>query len=197
MCLHFMGSALEASWGTVHYNVFIFVAYLASIGSAVLVGMVFGGDPEATNMYLYGSIFLAFAYLFPDFEILLFFFLPVKVKWIALITVVLFLIEFLQGMATFTQGGWLDCVLILSANLNLSLFLGRDIAERLRNSNRRMLKKFQVLGQVKTARHTCCVCGATEMTHPDREFRYCTECEGTPAYCDFHLVGHQHRKPAI
>ena len=30
-------------------------------------------------------MFLAFAYLYPDFQLLLFFILPVKVKWLALL----------------------------------------------------------------------------------------------------------------
>ena len=35
-------------------------------------------------MFLAGSVFLAFAYLNPDFEIVLFFILPVKIQWLAL-----------------------------------------------------------------------------------------------------------------
>lgn len=191
--LHLMGGALESNWGAVRYNVFILVGYLASIGSAVLAGAVLNGEQVATNLYLYGSIFLAFAYLYPDYQILIFFILPVKVKWIALLTVAAYVLSFLGGLLTFRQGGWLDCVLILSANLNLFLFFGRDMAQRIRSGNRRMARRFEQVSQVNTARHVCIVCGATELTHPDREFRYCTQCEGTPAYCNEHLAGHQHR----
>src|SRR5205809_1038839 len=38
-----------------------------------------------TNMFILGSVFLAFAYLNPDFEMIIFFILPVKIKWLAFI----------------------------------------------------------------------------------------------------------------
>lgn len=192
MFLHLMGSALESTWGTVRYNVFVWISYLSSIFASVLAGAVFGEDAAGTNLFLYESIFLAFAWLFPDFEIMLFFILPVKVKWLALLAVVQLSIQFLAGLATFTSTGWLDCVLILASTVNLSIFLGRDIANHLRNRNQRMLRSFSEANRKPTARHTCIVCGATDLTHPDREFRYCTQCQGTPAYCDQHLAGHQH-----
>jgi hypothetical protein len=193
MFLHLMGSALESTWGSLRFNLFVLISYLASIAATILVGAVMNEDESAaTNLFLYTSIFLAFAWLFPDFQILLFFFLPVKVKWIALITVLVMGYTFLVGLATFFQGGWLTCVLILAANLNLSLFLGREVAERIRNSNKRLLRRFGEMNQKPTARHVCIVCGASDLTHPDRDFRYCTECRGTPAYCNQHLAGHKH-----
>lgn len=192
MFLHLMGTALEATWGSLRYNLFVLISYLASIGAAVLVGAVMNDDESATNLFLYTSIFLAFAWLYPDFQILLFFFLPVKVKWLALITVLVMGYSFLVGLAYFFDGGWLTCVLILAANLNLSLFIGREVAERIRNSNKRLLRRFGEMNQKPTARHACIVCGATDLTHPDREFRYCTQCQGTPAYCNEHLAGHKH-----
>jgi hypothetical protein len=194
MFLQLMGSALEATWGTLRFNIFVLISYVASIASAVLVGIVMRDNSVGSNLYIYTSIFLAFAYLFPDFQILLFFFLPVKVKWLGLLTLAGILIEFAMGLSVFFHGGWLKCVLILAANLNLSIFLGREIAERLRNSNRKMLRRFEAMSQLHkvAARHTCVVCGATNLTHPDRDFRYCPQCQGTPAYCNEHLAGHQH-----
>lgn len=192
MFVHLMGSALEATWGTFRYNVFVWIAYLASIGFSMLAAAFMGEDAAGSNLFLYGSMFLAFAWLFPDFEIMLFFFLPVKVKWLGLLDVVILTFTFLAGLATFTAGGWLQCALVLASTVNVSIFLGRDIANYLRNRNRRMLRKLENIGQKPTARHTCIVCGATELSHPDRAFRYCTECQGTPAYCEQHLAGHQH-----
>ena len=198
MFLHLMGSALEGTWGTFRYNVFLGIAYFANIAGSVLASAVIGqvavpGEELAgTNLFLYESIFLAFAWLFPDFEILLFFILPVKVKWLGLLAVVQLMIQFLAGLGSFMQGGWLDCILILASVVNVLIFLGRDIASHLRYRNKRMLRRFTQTNERPTARHTCIVCGATDLTHPDREFRYCTQCQGTPAYCDQHLAGHQH-----
>src|SRR4051812_15957565 len=60
MFLHLMGSALESTWGTLRYNIFVLISYLASIGGTVLVGAFKGDDAAATNLFLYESIFLAF-----------------------------------------------------------------------------------------------------------------------------------------
>lgn len=192
--LHLMGSALESTWGSFRFNIFVLIAYLASIAFSVFAA-VFKEAPietAGTNFFLYGSMFLAFAWLFPDFEIMLFFFLPVKVKWLGLLDVVILAFTFAGGLVTFNQGGWLTCALVLASTVNVSIFLGRDIANHLRARNRRMLRKFENVGQKPAARHTCIVCRATDLSHPERQFRYCTQCQGTPAYCDQHLAGHQH-----
>src|SRR3569623_2443242 len=78
---YIMGSGLEATWGDFRYNVYLLIAYLATLGVAWL-------NPEnpAPATYIGGSVFLAFAFLYPEFTIMLSFILPVKVKWLALIT---------------------------------------------------------------------------------------------------------------
>jgi hypothetical protein len=198
MFVHLIGSALEATWGTFRFNVFLGIAYVANISFSVLASTVFGEgvvpgkEIAATNLFFYESMFLAFAWLFPDFEIMLFFILPVKVKWLGLLAVAQLTLQFLLGLASFSDGGWLQCVLIVASLVNISVFLGRDIANHLRYRNRRMLRRFSETNRQPTARHTCIVCGATDLSHPDREFRYCPQCQGTPAYCDQHLAGHQH-----
>ena len=42
------------------------------------------------------------------------------------------------------------------------------------------------------SRHKCAVCGRTELTNPELEFRYCSKCEGNYEYCQDHLFTHQH-----
>src|SRR4029077_2272748 len=88
--LWFMGGALEAQWGAFRYNVYVLIGYAMTVAAAF--AFPYGA---ATNGYITGSIFLAFAYLFPDFQILLFFILPVKVKWLALITWLFFAYQFI------------------------------------------------------------------------------------------------------
>jgi hypothetical protein len=190
---HLMGSALEATWGTVRYNVFVFISYVSSIGAGVLAGAVIGDNAAGTNLFLYTSIYLAFAWLYPDFEFMLYWLFPVKVKWLGLLAAAMMMYQFMMGLATFGNGGWLTCTLILTSTINLSLFIGPEIATFLLRRNRQMLRRFGDMNQHQPlVRHTCIVCGATDLTHPDRQFRYCTQCQGTPAYCDQHLAGHQH-----
>jgi hypothetical protein len=190
---HLMGSALEGHFGTLRYNLFLLVSYLCCLGVALLFGWIGQGQMEVTNGFLYGSVFLAFAWLFPDFELSLFFILPVKVKWLALLTVAGYVWTFSQGLFQFADGGWIICLLVLAANLNLLLFFGRDFWVRLRSGQRRMVQQARVLRTANQPRHVCVVCGANNLTHPDRDFRYCTDCAGTPAYCNEHLQGHLHR----
>ncbi len=42
------------------------------------------------------------------------------------------------------------------------------------------------------ARHRCEICGRTELSDPDLEFRYCSKCEGSHEYCMEHLYTHKH-----
>ncbi|MCR5293755.1 MAG: hypothetical protein K6E30_01090 [Lachnospiraceae bacterium] len=42
------------------------------------------------------------------------------------------------------------------------------------------------------ARHRCEICGRTELSDPDLEFRYCSRCEGSHEYCMDHLYTHRH-----
>ena len=94
--LYLFGTALENHWGTFHYNVYLLIGWVASVAVALALPTM-----PATNAYLMESIFLAFAFLYPDFQLLLFFIFPVKVKWLALVT---WIIMFVQ----FCMGDWLD-----------------------------------------------------------------------------------------
>src|SRR5512135_659465 len=78
---YLMGSALEGHWGAFRYNLFLLIGYLVTVAAAFLFPW-----SAATNLFIGGSVFLAFAYLYPEFEILIFFILPVKIKWLALLT---------------------------------------------------------------------------------------------------------------
>ena len=44
------------------------------------------------------------------------------------------------------------------------------------------------------ARHKCAICGRTELTNPELQFRYCSKCVGNREYCQDHLFTHQHVK---
>ena len=177
---------------TVRYNAFVLTSWAASIVVALVSARFLPAGAFESNLFLYGSIFLAFAWLYPDFELLLAFILPVKIKWLALLALFGMLVELTRGMKTFSSGGWFTCLMILAANLNLLLFFGADFLGFLRAGNRRMSRQIGQARDARLPRHTCIVCGATNLSHPDRDFRYCPECAGTPAYCSEHLAGHVH-----
>lgn len=75
------GSALEEEWGSFPVTVFYLVGALGAMAGGFIVGF------DINSAFFFSeSIFLAFAALFPNFQILLFFILPIKVKWIAWFT---------------------------------------------------------------------------------------------------------------
>ena len=43
-------------------------------------------------------------------------------------------------------------------------------------------------------RHRCEICGRTDITDPDLEFRFCSKCAGSREYCMDHLYTHEHVK---
>ena len=113
-----IGSSLEAVWGAFRFNVF----YFSGILFTAACGMIFG---DAVNIYLNTSLFLAYAILFPDNEILLFFVIPVKVKYLGILSAAL-LVFFLVTQPFFLK------MLIVFSLLNLALFFWRDFFDLVR-----------------------------------------------------------------
>lgn len=177
---YLMGSALEHQWGAFRYNIFLLIAYLATVGVSFITP-----DMPMTNAYIGGSVFLAFAFLYPDFTIYLFFLLPVKVKWLALVTWIFYFISFVFG-------GWTTRLTVLASAANFLLFFGRDIILKLKSGRRRMTLQAQRLVQENKPFHRCTICGKTDKSHPDAEFRYCGQCRPTVCYCKDHILDHEH-----
>ena len=180
--LYLFGNALENEWGTFRYNLYVLIAYVATIATVWV-------DPTraATNVYITGSIFLAFAFLFPDFVLYLFFILPVKVKWLALLTWLMY------GWSFITANNWLTRLLVLAAVSNFLLFFGRELVDMARRSGRRMKQQsVQLVDQGKPF-HRCAACGKTDKSDPEMHFRYCPKCTGSPGYCSDHIFDHEHR----
>jgi hypothetical protein len=185
--LFFMGRELEAHWGAFRFNVYLLIAYVASVGAAFLSYAV-TGEGAASSAFFDGSVFLAFAQLYPEFVIYLFLILPVKAKWLALATWVLYGWTFLTGDA-------MAKAMVAASVLNFLLFFGRDIVQSMRSNRRRMTRRIglRVTESPDAAFHTCATCGITDKTHPKMDFRYCPGCGGKLAYCTEHLNNHEHR----
>ncbi|RIK79394.1 MAG: hypothetical protein DCC67_10495 [Planctomycetota bacterium] len=197
--LHHFGSTLEHYWGAFRYNVYILTGYLANVvaafaGSAILGGQIaeaLGDAPlklasmPATNEFFYMSLFLAFARLFPDFIINLFFILPVRIKWLAALA-------WIGYALALVQGDWMVRMLVLATVANYLLFFGPQHARDLRQGRRR--RSFQAKARRATSqvRHTCVVCGLSSETSPKTLFRYCSKCAGQQCYCPEHIHRHEH-----
>jgi hypothetical protein len=181
--LFFMGRSLEAQWGELRFNLFVLIGFLMTIAAAFAFPY-----SVASNTFITGSIFLAFAWLFPDYTLMLFFVLPVKVKWLALLT-------WLFYGYTLITGGWAERLLVLAAVANFLLFFSQDIYARARYGHRKLKQHSVVIAARDKPLHICTVCGITDKTDRTMDFRYCTKCEPPVAYCSEHLRTHAHLRP--
>lgn len=174
------GTGLEQVWGSFRYLVYLVVIYFATLVAAFLI-------PGATlsNTHIYTSLFLAFAYLFPDFQLLIFFVIPVKIKWLAYLAC--------AGMAASLIFGSLPTkVLTLLSASNFFLFFGSDIrmhiADRLRQGSRKA-------GIRTSGEQTYMNCAACHATENDRKiFYYCHDCVPETCYCEDHIRSHTHKR---
>ena len=176
------GNALEQYFGVVRYNLFLFVGYVLTVALAFVSPYT-----PATNLFLGGAVFLAFAFLNPDFTLNLFFILPVKIKWLALITWVYYGFTFLTGGMTARLG-------VLAATGNFLLFFGKEIIQRLRTGRHRVkaqAKREKLRQELSGPMHTCTVCERDSDANPELDFRYRTEGEEEVCYCEEHLPSKQ------
>src|SRR5215469_7880670 len=177
---YLMGSTLEANWGDFRYNLYVGIATLATYAVGILYP-----QQVLTNAFIDGSVFLAFAYLYPGFIIVLFFILPVQIKWLALVT-------WIGYFLTLVLAPWPAKAMVLAAICNFFLFFGHEIFWRAYHHKRRMEWDARMLARRDKPFHNCAICGANERTHPKMDFRYCTKCEGSYEYCGEHLATHEH-----
>ena len=181
--LYLMGGALEDHWGALRYNLYLLTGFLITVAAA----FVTPGFP-ATNYYLMIGISLAFAWLNPNFELMLFFILPLKMKWLAVISLAFMTRDFFLGsLATRLQ--------IAATLLTFVLFFGRSMAEVIRYRRRTMAVQSQRAEEEKNGpqpRHVCRICGKTDVTNPEMDFRYCSKCAGDECYCPEHIANHEH-----
>lgn len=177
---YLMAGALEGYWGAFRFNVFILLGYVLTVGLAFITPY-----NAVTNVFMLGTVFLAFAYLNPDFELLLFFILPLKIKWLALLTWVLYAWQFAAGgMAMRLQIG--------ASVVTFLAFFGGDMVRRVRQGGRTTARRPARRQEEAEPRHVCYVCGKTDISHPDLDFRYCSKCAGDQCYCPEHIHNHEH-----
>ena len=173
-----MSNALERQWGTFRFNLFILSGYLLTVVMCFL-------SPSSIiiNTFFLGGVFLAFATLFPDFQLLLFFILPVKVKWLGWLTAGLYLFTLLFGGMGVRLG-------VAAAFINYALFFGRSFLRNVHAARRRQAFESRQAEAAARPMHTCTTCGATNRSNPTLHFRYCSTCGN--CYCEEHISDHSH-----
>jgi hypothetical protein len=165
-------SVLDHAWGAFRVNLYIFSGILFMI----LGHWFFGAVPDGLTLYL--SIFLAFCVIVPDFELNLFFILPVKVKYLGLIAGGMALLSFIGNPELRTT--------VFFSHLNFLLaFTPRFIQWiKLRGTVVQRRARFESAQPPQGSFfHKCANCGKTDIDDPKLEFRvtsdgeeYCTIC---------------------
>ena len=199
-CYYSLGRAIENLWGTFRFNLF----YFTGVVLIDIYCLVFNGYADAT--YLNLSLFLAYATLYPNAHFLLLFIIPVK-AWI-------FAIFYLALVAWDCLNGSFFSVVALA---NYFLFFGKDVLNVIPMSwqanFRRLFRKkpgktatkgktipFPSAGSYEATTatvkapytHKCTICGRTDVSNPELEFRYCSRCQGFHCYCSEHISNHTH-----
>ena len=190
---YFIGTALEQQWGTARFNIYYFSGILLTVIYGFLMYFIFGKNVNLTASYVYLSMFFSFAALFPDMQVLLFFVIPIRMKWLAIVDAVFFLISVFS--TPFPEN-----LLPVVAVLNFVIFCLDDLlaligvhAPQGRTINfKRAAKKIRKEEASNLYRHKCAVCGRTDTDYPDLEFRYCSKCVGYHCFCEDHINSHIH-----
>lgn len=198
-----LGTALERTWGTFRYNVYIFSGLLFTVLAVFIFYAVyyFGFGMEislssvgliSTN-YITMSIFLAFAAIYPEMEVYLYFILPIKMKWMALVYAAMALYYFVSsGAVTRVAIGasLLNFVIFFLSTRNLKRYSPKERARKARFRQ----QSAPHMQYSNGAKHRCAVCGRTELDDLCLEFRFCSKCNGNYEYCQDHLFTHEHVK---
>ena len=198
LCYYSLGTAMERQWGTLKFNLF----YFSGVLLMDIYGMIFGCNADV--YYLNMSLFLGYATLYPQAGFLLFFIIPIKAWVFALFDLVIIFIGLFQTPFTAYN------IFPLVALGNYFLFFGKDVLNVIplswQNKLRKLFHKapkqpkiiqFHVTQQPKRQEtpaytHKCTVCGRTDVSNPELEFRYCSKCNGYYCYCQDHINNHSH-----
>lgn len=203
---YFLGNTLEGVLGSGRFTVYYLMGIILNIIYALVFMLVTNTSAFITSMYLNLSLFFAYAVMFPDNRVLLFFIIPIKVKWLAIVDAAFMVINMLSSIAS---GNLIVAFLPLVAILNFFIFFG-DYFSSARHSTpfgnfnnntvnfksaARKYKKQQSTAKSDSGtsyRHKCAVCGRTDAEHPELEFRYCSRCAGYHCFCMDHINNHIH-----
>ena len=189
---YLIGSTLERAWGAGKFTVYYLCGMVLNILCGILASLILGRSVLVTGSYLSLSMFFVYATLWPDNRVLLFFIIPIKVKWLAWFEAALFVLSMITGRT----------LLPLVAIANYFLFCGSSLLASLKflkmrvtsagSGFRRNVRRAEKEQSQRTYTRKCAVCGRTDTDYPDLEFRYCSQCVGYHCFCQDHIHSHIH-----
>jgi hypothetical protein len=162
--LMWLGRGLDEAWGAFRVNAYVLGGMLAITLGTLLFGYA------ADGYWLQMSLLFAFATIYPNEEILLFFVLPVKIKWVAIFSAAM--------LGLMVVSSPVALIPIFFAVLNYALVFapgfvrGRLHAARIAGRHARYA---EAVGGAAEFFHQCQRCGKTEVDDPSLHFRVTDE----------------------
>ena len=206
-----IGRMVENTWGTLKFNLFYLCGVVIMDIAALLLGTV------ASTGYLNLSLFLALATLYPDNKVLLMYIIPVKMKYLAWVYLLITILDVIQGdlSSVFALLNYFiffgkDCMNVLpgadrvgSRTIHFRKGgFGKKSGASDSSPNPNWAKGYKKSSNSTSGgkrivdapayRHKCTVCGRTDVSDPELEFRYCSKCSGYYCYCQDHINNHAH-----
>lgn len=196
---YFIGSTLEREWGSGRFTIYYLMGILLTVIYGFIVYFVTGRPFTLTSNYINLSMFFAFATLYPEQRVLLFYIIPIKIKWLAIVDALYFVYDIFSMLGA---GYGMISFLPLVAVLNYFIFCGDTLFRAVRPASRKQRESTinfkraaqQIRHEQRTRGYTrkCEVCGRTDTDYPDLEFRYCSRCKGIHCFCQDHINNHVH-----
>ena len=172
--LWWIGEGVERAWGPFRFTLYFVVGMIGTTVAAFFFGSNF------SNSMLIASLFFAFARFYPDEVIYILFILPVRIKLLAWVAGAFLLLGFFSNSNSYR-------VSLVAALANYLIFFGPEFIYQARHrhevSSRRKRFESDAQSEAETL-HKCAVCGATEVTDPNVDFRVARNGE---EYCVAHL----------
>ena len=200
---YWVGEALERAWGAGKFTCYYGMGVLLTAIFGLILSFIYAGDalfaPMSSTLitarFLNFSLFFAFATLYSEAQLLFFFVLPVKAKWLGVLDAGFFVYEIITMPFPLN-------LLPVVAILNYLLFCGGWLFDFFRPAKIQQRKKTVDFKKEasrirkeqarKPYRHKCEVCGKTDADYPDLQFRYCSRCQGYHCFCEEHISNHIH-----
>lgn len=180
--LWFLGEGLEEALGAFRLTLF----YATGMIACTVVALIFGS--YGANTFLNLSLLYAFATIHPDYKVLFFFVIPLRISWLAILSCCL------TAIGTLTEPRAVQAALVITL-ANYLLFFWPILFFKYRQAREGRYKKRETLHpSLKVLKkspeldasslHHCQICHRTEVTSPDLHFRVAAD--GTE-YCMEHL----------
>ncbi len=180
---YWLGRTLENEWGSLKLTLF----YLLGMFFTILYGAVSGSG--VNSIYLNMSLFLAYATINPNQQIRLYFLIPIKMKWLAILDIAITVLTCVMSRSLLPFVPLLSYIIFF-----WSYFV--SLVKRQSNHHSNVVNfskaRKEAVFATKISK-TCATCGKTDASHPSLEFRYCSKCSDGKCYCAEHIFNHEHK----